>query len=66
MSKMFSGYQSLYNLDLINFDTKNVTNMSWMFNGCEFEYDKIKYKDVQIIFNFLIYYFLFKKFKIYL
>ena len=31
---MFSDCKSLTSLDLSNFDTSNVTNMSYMFDGC--------------------------------
>ena len=31
---MFQACYELENLDLSNFDTSNVTNMSWMFNKC--------------------------------
>ena len=34
MDYMFSGCESLTSLDLSNFDTKNVINMSHMFSGC--------------------------------
>lgn len=34
MSYMFSGYRGRH-LDLSEFDTTGVTNMSWMFNECE-------------------------------
>ena len=34
MKSMFDGCSSLKNLDLSNFNTLNVTNMSCMFNGC--------------------------------
>ena len=32
---MFYGCKSFTNIDLSNFDTKNITNMSNMFSGCE-------------------------------
>ncbi len=35
MSGMFSGCDTLTELDVSNFDTSNVTNMSSMFNHCE-------------------------------
>ena len=35
MSCMFYGCHSLKNLDLSNFNTKNVTNMNNMFYGCK-------------------------------
>ena len=35
MSKMFYNCKSLKNLNLSNFDTKNVTDMSKMFYGCK-------------------------------
>ena len=34
MSHMFSGCSPLKELNLINFNTNNVTNMHSMFNGC--------------------------------
>ena len=34
MSRMFSGCSSLKELNLNNFNTNNVTNMSWMFYRC--------------------------------
>ena len=34
MDNMFNGCSNLYSLDLYNFDTRNVKNMSNMFNGC--------------------------------
>ena len=34
MSFMFSGCNSLTNLNLSNFNTQNVTNMTSMFSGC--------------------------------
>ena len=34
MSKMFSGCNSLTNLDLSNFNTQNVTYMDYMFYNC--------------------------------
>ena len=34
MSGMFSGCSSLKELNLNNFNTNNVTDMSWMFRGC--------------------------------
>ena len=33
---MFSNCSSLTKIDLSNFNTKNVTNMNWMFLGCSF------------------------------
>jgi len=35
MSKMFSNCWSLNDLDILNLDTKNVTNMSLMFYKCK-------------------------------
>ena len=32
---MFLGCKSLENINLSSFDTKNVTNMSFMFYGCK-------------------------------
>ena len=34
MYKMFYGCSSLTNIDLSNFNTNNVTDMSWMFSEC--------------------------------
>ena len=34
MSEMFYGCSSLKELNLNNFNTNNVTNMSYMFSGC--------------------------------
>ena len=34
MCSMFKGCSSLTELNLINFNTNNVTNMRYMFNGC--------------------------------
>ena len=34
MSKMFYECSSLKELNLDNFNTNNVTNMSYMFDGC--------------------------------
>ena len=34
MVSMFEQCEELQNLDLSNFDTSNVTDMSWMFNMC--------------------------------
>jgi surface protein len=35
MKSMFSDCSGLTTLDVSNFDTGNVTNMMYMFNGCE-------------------------------
>ena len=35
MSSMFSGCSSLTNINLANFNTNNVKNMSYMFSGCK-------------------------------
>ena len=35
MSCMFLGCTSLTNIDLSNFNTNNVTDMSWIFEGCD-------------------------------
>ena len=32
---LFYGLSNITSLDLSNLDTSNVTNMTWMFNGCE-------------------------------
>ena len=34
MNGMFYGCSNLTSLDLSNFDTSNVTNMTYMFRGC--------------------------------
>ena len=41
MSGMFWGCSSLKELNLINFNTNNVTDMSYMFYGCS---DELKLK----------------------
>ena len=43
MSYMFSGCKFLKNIDLSNFNTKNVSNMSHMFYGC-FSLTKLIYQ----------------------
>ena len=35
MEGMFSGCDSLINLDLSNFDTSNLRNMKYMFHECD-------------------------------
>ena len=35
MSGMFDDCSSLTNLNLSNFNTQNVTDMSYMFSGCD-------------------------------
>ena len=35
MNRMFEGCKALKSLDLSNFNTQNVTDMSWMFYNCE-------------------------------
>ena len=53
MSEMFSGCNSLTNLDLSNFNTQNVTNMSAMFSGCKsLKKDHIITKDKKILEEF--------------
>ena len=47
MNSMFQACYELEYLDLTNFDTSNVTDMSWMFNNC----NKLKYLNVS---NFII------------
>ena len=47
MSTMFQKCNVLEYLDLSNFNTSNVTDMSWMFFGC----NKLKYLNVS---NFII------------
>ena len=39
MNTMFQNCYELEHLDISNFNTSNVTNMSWMFNECH----KLKY-----------------------
>ena len=39
MQQMFNECSELESLDLSNFDTSNVTDMSWMFDQC----NKLKY-----------------------
>ena len=60
MGSMFSHCSSLKNLDLSNFKTKNVKNMSWMFSHCssletlnlsDFEIDSSN--DVNFMFSFM-------------
>ena len=34
MNGMFWTCNSLTNINLLNFNTQNVKNMSWMFGGC--------------------------------
>ena len=34
MESMFDGCENLLYVDLSSFDTKNVTDLSYMFNGC--------------------------------
>ena len=34
MIDMFSGYSSLTNIDLLNFNTQNATDMSEMYSEC--------------------------------
>ena len=34
MRSMFSGCSSVTNINLSNFNTNNVTDMGFMFNGC--------------------------------
>ena len=45
---MFAGCNSLISLDLLNFNTQNVTNMSWMFDDCK-SLENIKTKDGKIL-----------------
>ena len=35
MNSMFSDCESLRNIDLSNFNTQNVNNMAYMFQGCK-------------------------------
>ena len=55
MSFMFSGCNSLTNLNLSNFNTQNVTDMSGMFSGCNSlkKYNIIT-KDKEILKSFSI------------
>jgi len=46
MSAIFLSCQELEYLDLTNFDTSNVNDMSWMFTNCE------KLKEIKGINNF--------------
>ena len=41
---MFYNCSSLNNLNVTNFDTQNVTDMSEMFDGCKFIYDEKNFK----------------------
>ena len=47
MKAMFQECWELKYLDLTNFNTYNVTDMSWMFNSC----NKLKYLNIS---NFII------------
>ena len=50
MSYMFYDCNSLTNLNLSNFNTQNVTDMSWMFIGCNsLKKEKIITKDNKIL-----------------
>ena len=50
MSAMFDGCSSLTNINLSNFNTNNVTNMSWMFNGCSsLNRKKVIVNDIKIL-----------------
>ena len=50
---MFSGCKSLTNINLSNFNTQNVTNMSFMFAGCSsLKKEKIITKNYQILNEF--------------
>ena len=45
---MFYGCSSLDELNLSNFNTDNVTNMSSMFSGCSNQFrNKIQYKNIE-------------------
>ena len=57
MSDMFSYSLKLTSLDLSNFDTSNVRDMSWMLTGCEnitsidlSSFDTSKVKDMHFMF----------------
>ena len=50
---MFYGCSSLTNINLSNFNTNNVTNMSWMFDECSsLKKENIITKDINIITEF--------------
>ena len=50
MNSMFSGCNNLIYLDLSNFDTKNVTDMSYMFSNCSGSFlNKIKFNTSKVI-----------------
>ena len=50
MSSMFVGCKSLTNLNLSNFNTQNVTDMSFMFVGCKsLKKEKVISKDYKIL-----------------
>ena len=57
MSYMFYGCKSLINIDLSNFNTKNVRNMSYMFYGCNSltNIDLSNFNFINIIHAYLIY-----------
>ena len=44
MSSMFENCTSLNNLNVDNFDIKNVTDLTDTFKNCNFDYDKNKFK----------------------
>ena len=50
MKCMFSGYSSLKELNISNFNTNNVTDMEYMFSGCSDQFkNKIRseYKNIK-------------------
>ena len=50
MRGMFKGCSSITNLNLSNFDTKNVTDMSYMFDGCKsLKIENVKTNDEKIL-----------------
>ena len=52
---MFEFYKSLKKIDLSNFNTQNVTNMSGMFSICDsLNKENIITKDEKIISNYII------------
>ena len=53
MACMFYGCSSLTNIDLSNFNTNNVTNMSWMFDECsKLRKENVITKDKKILNKF--------------
>ena len=53
MSRMFVHCKSLTNLNLSDFNTQNVNNMTWMFENCvSLKKENIIIKDNSILANF--------------